>query len=188
MVEVNKIWEGVRLEGLNYGLPTTFILLGSGREYNSEDLVREVLMHTKCKWVCIFGEGATQVGMGTLVKGLSSVGMYIEVELGGEVRDPGWLHTVDRWVIDYVEEGAFNYGALRGQDMVRFIVRGEGDFNLAKRGFEALKLFPGTRYIRIGAKDVIPKSRGKVLTGLSLYKEALAFVRGYDRARLYGVK
>lgn len=177
MVEVEKIWEGVRSEGLNYGLPTTFMLLGPGPSYDSEELVREILMHTKCKWVCILGENTTQVGMGTLVKGLSSVGMYIEVEVGGDVRDPGWLHTADRWVVDYVEEGAFNYGALRGQDMVRFAIKGEGDLNFTKSGFETLKLFPGTRFVKLG---------GKVSPTLS--KEAFAFVRGYERARIYGVK
>lgn len=171
MVEVEKIYEDVRQEGLNFGLPTTFIKFGPGPEYSSEDLVREVLMHTRCKWVCIFGEGTTRVGTGTLVKGLSSVGMYIEVETSGEVRDPGWLHTVDRWIINYVKDGAFNYNALRSQDMMKFIVKGEGDLNFAKEGFEDLKLFPGTKYVKLGDKK--------------LKNEAFALVRRYERSRLY---
>jgi len=171
VIEAEKIWEGIRLEGLNYGLPTTFIKLGPGSEYNSEELVREVLMHTKCKWVCILGKNTTQVGMGTLVKGLSSVGMYVEVEAGGDVRDPGWLHTVDRWVIDYVKEAAFNYGALRSQDMARFVVEGEGDLNFAKEGFEDLKLFTGTKYVKLFDKK--------------LNSEVFSLVRKYERARLY---
>lgn len=171
MITVEKIWEGVKQEGLNYGLPTTFIQLGMGPEYSSEDLVKEVLMHTRCKWVCILGENTTQVGMGTLVRGLSSVGMYIEVEVSGVMRDPGWLHTVDRWVVDYAKEGNFNYGALRTQDMVRFVVKGEGDLNFAKEGFEDLKLFSGTKYLK--------------LVGKKLGKEAFALVRRYERSRLY---
>lgn len=171
MVDVAKIWEDTRKEGLNYGLPTVFLNLGNGPTYTSEDLVREILMHTRCKWVCILGENTTQVGMGTLVKGLSSIGMFIEVEASGEVRDPGWLHTVDRWVIDYAKEASFNYGALRSQDMIRFVVKGEGDLNFAKDGLEEVKIIPGTKYIRLEEK--------------SLRDEAFALVRGYEKARLY---
>ena len=171
MVEVEKLWEGIRKEGLNYGLPTTFVRLGKGPEFNSEELVREIIISTKCKWVCILGKGTTQVGMGTLVKGLSSVGMYVEVETSGEVRDPGWMHTVDRWVVDYTGEGSFNFGALRSQDMVRFVVKGEGDFNFAKEGFEELKLFPGTKYIK--------------LLENKLKNPVFDFVRKHERSRLY---
>jgi len=171
VVDVAKMWEDIRREGLNYGLPTVFLNLGNGPTYTSEDLVREVLMHTRCKWVCILGENTTQVGMGTLVKGLSSTGMYIEVEASGAVRDPGWLHTVDRWVINYVKEASFNYGALRSQDMIRFVVKGEGDLNFAKEGFEEMKVFPGTKYV--------------MLLDKKLKNDAFALVRRYDRGRLY---
>lgn len=171
MIRVEKVWEGIRSEGLNYGLPTTFLKLGPGPDYNSEDLVKEILMQTRCKWVCILGESTTQIGIGTLVKGLSTVGMYIEVEVGGSIKDPGWLHTVDRWLVDYVKEPTFNYGALRTQDMIRFVVEGRGDLNFAISGFEELKLFPGTKFIR--------------LTDSELENEAFALVRKYDRSRLY---
>lgn len=177
MITVEKIWEGVRREGLNFGLPTTFIQLGPGPEYSSESLVKDILLNTRCKWVCIFGENTTQVGMGTLVKGLSSVGMYIEVEASGSVRDPGWLHTVDRWVIDYAKEGSFNYNALRSQDMIRFLVKGEGDLNFVRESFPDLSMFPGTKYIKLDG------DKTKVT---AMFKgEAFALVRRNDRCRLY---
>ena len=170
MVTVEKISEGIRKEGLNYGLPMVFLKLGAGVPYLSvENLVRDMLMYTRCKWVCIFGEGTTQVGMGTLVKGLSSVGMYIEVECSALVRDPGWLHSVDRWIIDYVEEPLFNYAALRSQDMVRFTTHNVSDLDLIKRGFESLRLFPGTKYVKV-VSDI---------PGL------FEFVRKYERSRIY---
>ena len=97
--------------------------------------------------------------------------MYIEVETGGEVRDPGWLHTVDRWIVNYVKDGTFNYNALRSQDMMKFVVKGEGDLNFAKEGFEDLKLFSGTKYILLSDKK--------------LKNEAFSLVRRYDRSRLY---
>ena len=172
MITVEKISEGLRKEGLNYGMPMVFLKLGSGTPYSSVDeLVREVLMKTRCKWVCLYGENTTQVGMGALVKGLSSLGLYTEVEVNGSVRDPGWLHAVDRWVVDYAENSLFNYNALRSSDMVRFIVEDRGDLSLVKKGFEELKLFPGTKYVKVETKEVL--------------EEVFQFVRRYERSRLY---
>jgi len=173
MLTVEKIWEGLRQEGLNYGLPTTFIKLGEGREFPSMmELVREILFKTKCKWICLLGEGTTQVGMGTLVKSLSTVGQYVEVECDGSIRDPGWSRAVDRWVIDYSPEPLFNYAVLRPADMMRFTVRSEKDLPALQSGFEALKFFAGTKYVRM--TDRLPS--------------VFEFVRKYDRSRIYYVK
>lgn len=171
MIMVEKIWEGVRQEGLNYGLPTLFIKLGIGPSYQPEDLVREVLTLTKYKWVCLLGEDTTRVGMGTLVKGLSSVNLSTEVEVSGGMKDPGWLHTVDRWVVDYVENGSFNYGALRSQDMIRFILVGDSDVRFAEEKLEELRMFPGTKVLRLNSIDLAEKT--------------LVLARGYDRCRIY---
>jgi hypothetical protein len=178
MITVEKIQEAVRQEGLNFGLPEVFIRLGVGQEFATvEDLVKEIVVHTKPRWVCILGEDTTQVGLGSLVKGLSVVGCYIEIECSGRTRDPGWLHSVDRWVVDYVESPTFNIGALRSGDMVRFVVKGKGDLSSVKEGFEQLRLFPGTRYVKVEAD-------GKGVPA-DLYREAFELVKYYERARLY---
>ena len=172
MITVEKISEGIRKEGLNFGMPMAFIKLGEGTLYSSVDeLVREVLMKTRCKWVCLLGESTTQVGMGTLAKGLSSLGLYTEVEVSGSVRDPGWLHVVDRWVVDYAENSLFNYNALRSSDMVRFTIKDRGDLSLMKSGFEELKLFSGTKYVKVESKEV--------------FDEVFQFARKYERSRIY---
>jgi len=171
MIMVEKIWEGVRLEGLNYGLPMLFIKLGIGPSFQPEDLVREVLTTTKCKWICLIGEETTRVGMGTLVKGLSSVNLSTEIEVSGSSKDPGWIHTVDRWIVDYVENGNFNYGALRSQDMIRFILEGDSDARFAEGKMEELRMFPGTKLLKV--------------TSLDLAEKALILARGYDRCRIY---
>lgn len=174
MVQVEKIWEGVRGEGLNYGLPTVFIKLGLGQEFASTmELVREVMLKCQSKWACILGEGTTQVGMGTLIKGLSAIGTYVEVECDGGVRDPGWAHSVDRWVVDYSTEPLFNYSVLRSADMIRFIIRNEKDLAAAKLGFDQLRVFAGTKYFLLTEGDV---------------PGALEFIRKYDRSRIYWVK
>lgn len=171
MIMVEKLWEGVRREGLNYGLPTLFIRFGSGPSFQAEDLVREVLTITKCKWVCFLGEDTTQVGMGTLVKGLSSVGLSTEVEVGGEVKDPGWVHTVDRWVVDYAEDGSFNFGSLRSQDMVRFQLKSESDLRYVSEKLEELRMFPGTKVLKLVTPDLLT--------------QVLVLARGIDRCRVY---
>ena len=170
MISIERVWEGIREEGLNFGLPTLYLELGEGREYASaEELIRETLTLTRCRWVCILGEKTTQVGMGTLVKGLSAVGLNVELECPGSVRDPGWLHTADRWVVDYVKDGAFNYTALRSQDMVRFLVKNEGDLAYAREGFEALRLFSGTKCVKV----------------LEEIHGVFDLVKRYDRSRVY---
>ena len=174
MISVRKIWEGIRLEGLNYGLPMLFIKLGTGPTFQPEDLVREVLTTTKCKWICVLGEETTRVGMGTLIKGLSSVNLSTEVEVSGDVKDPGWIHTVDRWVVDYVDNGSFNYGALRSQDMIRFEIEGMGDLSFVGEKLEELRMFPGTKLLRLSS---VPTEE--------LLIQVLVLARGYDRCRIY---
>jgi hypothetical protein len=176
MLSVRKIWEGIRKEGLNYGLPMLFVRMGTGPSFQPEDLVREVYTTTKCKWVCFLGEETTKIGMGTLVKGLSSLNLSTEIEVGGDVRDPGWIHTVDRWVIDYVENGSFNYGALRSQDMIRFQIGGEGDLSFVSEKLEELRMFPGTKLLKV------EDSTGSLE---SLLTQVLLLVRGVDRCRIY---
>lgn len=173
MILVNKITEGIRLEGVNYGLPMTFILLGDGFPYDSaEDLVREVLLKSRNRWVCLKGEGTTMVGMGAVMKGIAAIGIQIEVECSGSMKDPGYLHTVDRWIVDYVENNLFNYSALRPQDMVRFFVEDVGDLGEVEEGLERLKTFPGTKYIK--SKKINPR--------------ILKLLQKYDRCRFYEEK
>ena len=180
MIYIEKIQEVVRQEGLNYGLSVVLLKLGYvGKEYPAaEDLVRDVMTNTKSKWVCVVGENTTQVGLGTLMKGLNAVGYYTEVECSGLTRDPGWLHLVDRWVIDYVESPVFNMGALRGSDMVRFTVKDRGDLTFVKEGFEQLRLFTGTRYIKLIQEE------GKRVPA-DLQRDILELLKYHDRARVY---
>lgn len=175
MISVEKIYEGVRDEGVNYGLPMTFLKLGEGTPYPSVDeLVKELVVHTRCKWVCIVGKDTTQVGMGSLIKGLASMGIYLEVECPGDTRDPGWLHSVDRWIVDFVPDFSFNIAALRSADMVRFSVKTKSDLSTVRDGFEQLRTFPGTRYVRMDR-----------MTAEELYSSVFEITRKYERGRMY---
>jgi hypothetical protein len=179
MITVEKISEEVRKEGVNLGLPTTHIKLGPGVPYSTvEELVRELIANTKCKWVYIFGEGPTQVGMGNLVAALVACSFSVEVECSGSVVTPGWVHKVDRWVVSYTVPSSFNYASLRSQDMIKFQVATETDFEVLVKGFEALKLFPGCRYVVLPQKDFDNRKS-------KLFLDVLQFVRKFDRARIY---
>ena len=175
MITVKKITENIKAEGMNTGLPTTFIELGDGSDYDKvEALVLLLLKTTKCPWVCIFGEETVRVGIGALVKGLQAIGRQVEIECLSQYRDPGWIHSVDRWTVDYLERGVFNYGALRGQDMVRFGLTTEEDLVNIEKGLEKLKLFLGTKYIKM-SKGLSP----------ALKTEAFNLVRKHDKTRVY---
>lgn len=166
VVEVSKIWKGLRKEGMNYGLPTTFVQPGPGAEYESTmDLVKELMTIAGTGWICLVGDYSTQVGMGTVVDGLTRLGFYIEVECSAGFKDPGWFKKADRWTVDYVSEAVYDYGKLRNVDQVRFLVNNERDLAQAKIGFESLKFFPGTKYLKLtvpikGAEEFVGKYRG----------------------------
>ncbi len=119
---IDGIRSGLREEGLGCGLPMCFIELGyTDEKMEVEGILREVLGKSiKRGWVCIRGiPDPLACGIGTLVRGLSQLQRYVEVETDGLHRDPSWTHTVDRWIVDYQHESAFNYGALRSSDTIR---------------------------------------------------------------------
>lgn len=179
MISVKKIYQGVRTEGVNYGLPMTFVQLGEGNAYDSvDDLLKDIVMFTKCNWVCVLGEDTTQVGMGALVKALYSMGLTIEIVHDGTTRTPGWLHSVERWMVDYAKDNPFNYFALRTQDMVRFTVQQLEDLDDLPKVFEDLKLCPGTKVIRVMQKPKPKETK-------ELYQKAFELARKYERTRVY---
>lgn len=178
MIQIEKIWKGVREEGVNFGLPMTFVKPGLGAEYeHNSDLTKFLLETSRKGWICFLGEETTQVGMGQIIADLGVLQFYLEVECNGQVRDPGWFKKVERWVVDYSSEPLFDYGKLRSADMARFTVTNERDLALVQIGFDSLKMFPGTKYIKV----VGPISG-------ELNKRIVDFASRYDRTRIYYMK
>ena len=188
MLSVSKVYEGIRLEGLNCGLPMLFVLMGNGRDFSkTEDLVKEIYFTSISKkggWVCILGEETVRVGIGSLIKDLSKLGLNIEVEVDGNFSSPGWMHTVDRWVVDYREGSLFNYFALRPQDMIRFSLSSGEDVSRIVSGFEEIKLSQAVKYILIKSKlsKLIHSSVSE------LHSSVFELVKGYDKSRVYFIK
>jgi hypothetical protein len=156
-ISVAEIHQDVRKEGLGCGVPMTFIKLGPGTDYDkSTDLLEQVFLKLKSKWLCIYGPDTLQAGMGALLKGLRSLDAMTELECKGSELTPGWLHSVDRWIVDYEQDNQFNFLALRSTDMVRFYFRAIGDTGFIDKGLKVLdtpkQLFAGTKCILVSPK------------------------------------
>ena len=148
MIGVEKIFGGLRAEGVNYGLPMTFVCLGVGTEYSGDDLVSEIWKLNKCQWICFYGEDTLQLGMGTVVRNLSALGLRVEIENDGKAQTPGWLNEADRWVVDYTP-GPFSYKSLRAQDMIRIIISSIDEVEALKSILEKVRGFEASKYLVI---------------------------------------
>lgn len=151
MISVEKISLGFRDIGLNYGFPMTFVKLGLGSEMTGDELLDEIVKFPGSSWVCFCGQDTIQLGMGTLVKNLLKLGFNTEIEYNGKDNEPKWVHTADRWLVDYIEDGPFNYFALRPQDMVLIDIR-KTSLGELERYFENLKAFTGTKCLFLGSE------------------------------------
>lgn len=179
-IPVESIKVGLREEGLGYGLPMCFIELGyTDERLEVEDILREVLEKTTKKgWACIRGDpDPLACGIGTLVRGLSQLQRYVEVETDGLHRDPSWTHAVDRWVANYQDTPVFNYGALRASDTIRIVVpesSGEEDFPYYKKYLEVCSKVNCVKYL------VLPKGFPEVV-----YGRFLELAGRFERVRVY---
>lgn len=150
MLDIKKIYEGIRREGLNSGIPMTFVELGLGREYpEPEALVGELIKNSRFQWICFLGQDTTQVGMGTIVRGLHQCSQNVEIEIEAGRKDPGWIHSASRWVVDYSVDAIFNYQILRANDMIRIPVEDIGDLEIVNTALTELKKQISTKYIKI---------------------------------------
>lgn len=152
MIPIVSIKTGLREEGLNYGIPVTYITLGGVDRIEVEDILKEVLSKSiKRSWVCIIGEefDPLSFGIGTLVKGLSQLQRYVEVETDGLHRDPSWAHTCDRWVVDYRENSSYNLGSLRASDTIRIRVDSPADASMVEESLENINKINCVKYLRV---------------------------------------
>ena len=173
MIPVVSIQTGLRQEGLNYGGPTTFIILGGVDRMEVEDILREVLsLSIKRSWVCIIGEDFDPLsfGIGTLVKGLSQLQRYVEVETDGLHRDPSWAHTADKWVVDFQEKPTYNLGSLRASDTIRIRVESLEEDSRVERALDTLSKINCVKYLKI------PEGTQKIWYGL---------ISKFERTRVY---
>lgn len=181
MIEVASITEGLRKEGLGFGVPMTFLTLGLGEDYPKVDtLVGQVVRNSRCRWVCINGEDTIRTGVGTLVSGLVKCDLRVELDYSGKDKTPSWLLNADRWVVDYHEESSFHYMEMRSSDMVRFKVKADSNptnvIGDIERGLKSLKNYTGTKYILID-----PGWRSNQL----FMREVFEIIVGEERCRIY---
>jgi len=123
-LNIARIFYSVQGEGVNQGVPTTFIrfqgcnlLTGciwcdtqyargeGGVILSIEDILAETVAaepRTYKHWVCITGGEPLlqQKGLHELVKSLNKYGFLIEIETNGSLPKPYWWTLVDSWVAD----------------------------------------------------------------------------------------
>jgi hypothetical protein len=171
MYNVASIRQAIRPPGLGMGLLTLEVDMSGGRDYALEILIQKLLNESVSEWVTFIGENTTAVGMGQLVHGLSHCGLKVEIEPAEDVKDPGWVHTVDRWVITYRINSPFNHFILRAHDALKFEVREVEDLEITRQGLEKLRLSPSAKYI--------------YLLNKRLYKDAVEVVKEFPKLRLF---
>lgn len=119
-MNVFKIHYNYRYLGINYGLPVFYIDLSFGSSTKIEK-VGEILASkglNKGSWVVIRGRTEEQ-GLVTLIKLLKTIGCRVEFETSTESKTPAWFPEVDRWIVWWEGDKAFNIGGLRArQDML----------------------------------------------------------------------
>jgi len=173
MISIEKIYHDIRAEGFNAGTPMTFVKVGFGSDYEkAEDLVSDIMkLVMSNRWVCVVAEEAT--GLGTLIKDLRTCQLRTEVCCSGTFKDPGWLHSADRWCIDHVEGGTFNYLALRGNDMLRFTINGLEDLPALSEYLKDFFLLTGLKIIKLTSSSK------------ELRRQAIQIAGKFDKVRIY---
>jgi len=174
VIPLVRVFNGLRQEGLNYGVPTTFVVLGGGTQIQLEDLLEEVLKKSiKRGWICLKGQDfdPLSMGVGTLVRGLSQLQRFVEIETDGLHRDPRWAHTVDRWIVLWHPTVGFNLGSLRATDGIKFRMDQNTALEEVKRFLEACKDSASIKYV--------------LMEDGSWIDEVFEMVRTYERSRMY---
>lgn len=181
MIVVERIYEDIRNEGLCYGLPMTFVQLGTrGTDYDRVDeLLKDIVDLSRFPWVCITGPGTIGLGLGSLVKALtSSFGLSIELEVTERVDNLRWISSVTRLTLDYNPDWVTTYNSLTVTDQVRFTLKSLQDVPVIEEGLQSLKDKEFSKYI------LIPELFAEV-EEVTLYKEALRLASQFDKVRLY---
>ena len=141
-VNVFRLHRGYRKVGVNYGLPVWYVDVGPGVSYTAEELLKKLINMgmKRGDWVVVRNNPIKEKGIGYFVGGLNYIGVRVEVEDNGMSRTPGWFPKVDRWLVEYVEGGVFNYRALRNNvDMLLYKGSDVEEFLEKTRDLQALK-------------------------------------------------
>ena len=139
-LNIAKIFYSIQGEGVNQGVPTTFVRLqgcnlltpcswcdtkfaqgNGGTLLSIDNILAEVVAaepRTYKHWVCITGgEPLFQPkGLHELVKALNRYGFLIEIETNGSIPKPFWWTIVDSWVADIKCPSSGVCGTSREQD------------------------------------------------------------------------
>ena len=140
-MKVLRVNRGYRDFGINLGLPVFYVECGSGINKDPLKVIEELHedgLNSRMWVVCqsLLGERDA----GTFVGSLKKLGCYVEIEHDGLGKVPGWYPQIDRWIVDWIKDTEWNYGAMRpNRDMLVCRDESKTDEFLAEKS-QALKV------------------------------------------------
>ena len=120
-MKVFSIKKEIRKVGFNYGLPVWKIDFGLGANMDLAAVMLKLknMGMFKYDWVVMNKKCVNEQGVSTLIDGLKSVGCSVECEIDAFNKAPTWYEKPDRWTINWVPNGLFNYNGIRkNQDII----------------------------------------------------------------------
>ena len=179
MISVSKIYQTIRQEGPNCGLPATFVHLGFGADYvRADELILDILKVTELPGhTYLFGEEPTKLGIGAVIKGLERLNVKTELQLTSSDTLPSWwkeTSLLNVYMNYQTGKTNINLEELRPQDAVKIVITAVEDVLTVQDGLEALVECRASKYL------CTPLSAGK-----ELYRECIHLLRRFPGVRCY---
>lgn len=160
-MKVFKIHRNYRRIGPGYGLPVFYIDMGFGLSLKVEEILVKLgtLGIYLGSTVVVRNSPLKQQGIAVLVDAIKSTNLRIEIEEDGTTKDPIWMPKVDRWIVNWVKDGPYNYAGMRPrQDLIICTNEDIEQFIQDTEEFGALKAVisenPGELWGRVKDHDI----------------------------------
>jgi len=184
MIEVEKIYDDIRTEGLYCGTPMTFVKLGLGTEYPScRQLLENVVLLGRRRWVCLIGENTTRAGIGRFFEGLKSFGFSSEVVITGNRKEPGWRNKTTSIIVELGEELRYDLTTLRMGDAIRISLHTVDDVKNIQSVLDRFEEDPFWKFLFID--PVLGKGEKRNLVLKRMIMEAAEAANKCEKARVF---
>ncbi len=187
MIEVKRIYDDVRTEGLYCGTPMTFVELGLGTEYQGcRQLLEQVVVLGRRRWVCLLGEDTTRAGIGRFFEGLRSFGFSSEAIIASTRKEPSWRTKTTSIVVSYAGKMVYDLTTLRSGDAIQFPITAPSDLKRMGPALDRLEKDPFWKFLYIDPKQ--KKGEDPERARLELKKmimDAAEIANKYEKARVF---
>ena len=184
MIEVERIYDDVRTEGLYCGTPMTFLKLGLGSEYTGcKQLLEEVVLLGRRRWVCLIGEDTTRAGIGRFFEGLRSFGFSSEVVIASSRKEPGWRTKTTSIIVDFNGKMVYDLTTLRAGDAIRFTMTDHDDLKNIRPVLDKFEADAFWKFLYVD--PTVEKGQKRPLVLKHLIMETAEVANKYEKARVF---